>query len=192
MEIGSLWLLPFGVSDSWQSTPVFLPGESLWTEESHGHRIPTDRVRGSQRVRHDWTTKHSTVHDRDNNIWRREGQSILVFLPRESHGQRSLVGYSPWGHKETELLSHFRGTGPQNGHWLKMYSMFWKIEPYHFKVSSPSWCCHETSILSLLHSYIPAASERYSTSQRKWNSRSCVHCHPSFEIEDSLVWWDIM
>ena len=22
-----------------------------------------------------------------------------VFLPGESHGQRSLVGYSPWGHK---------------------------------------------------------------------------------------------
>ena len=31
-----------------------------------------------------------------------------VFLPGESHGQRSLVGYSPWGHKEsdtTEQLS---------------------------------------------------------------------------------------
>ena len=24
----------------------------------------------------------------------------LVFLPGESHGQRSLVGYSPWGLKE--------------------------------------------------------------------------------------------
>ena len=24
----------------------------------------------------------------------------LVFLPGESHGQRSLVGYSPWAHKE--------------------------------------------------------------------------------------------
>ena len=23
-----------------------------------------------------------------------------LFLPRESHGQRSLEGYSPWGHKE--------------------------------------------------------------------------------------------
>ena len=23
-----------------------------------------------------------------------------VFLPRKSHGQRSLVGYSPWGRKE--------------------------------------------------------------------------------------------
>ena len=25
-----------------------------------------------------------------------------VFLPGESHGQRSLVGYSPWGHKELD------------------------------------------------------------------------------------------
>ena len=26
-----------------------------------------------------------------------------VFLPGESHGQRSLVGYSPWGHKESGM-----------------------------------------------------------------------------------------
>ena len=26
----------------------------------------------------------------------------LVFLPGESHRQRSLVGYSPWGHKESD------------------------------------------------------------------------------------------
>ena len=26
-------------------------------------------------------------------------QATLVFLPRESHGQRSLVGYSPWGRR---------------------------------------------------------------------------------------------
>ena len=25
-----------------------------------------------------------------------------VFLPGESHGQRSLVGYSPWGCKESD------------------------------------------------------------------------------------------
>ena len=42
-----------------------------------------------------------------------EGQGYLptpVFLPGESHGGRSLVGYSPWGHKEldtTERL-HFQ------------------------------------------------------------------------------------
>ena len=27
-------------------------------------------------------------------------QPTPVFLPGESHGQRSLVGYSPWDHKE--------------------------------------------------------------------------------------------
>ena len=26
-----------------------------------------------------------------------------VFLPGESHGQRSLVGYSLWGHKESDM-----------------------------------------------------------------------------------------
>ena len=26
-----------------------------------------------------------------------------VFLPGESHGQRSLVGYSPWGRKESDM-----------------------------------------------------------------------------------------
>ena len=31
--------------------------------------------------------------------WRRAGQPTPLFLPGESHGQRSLVGYSPWCHK---------------------------------------------------------------------------------------------
>ena len=41
--------------------------------------------------------------------WRRKWQSIPVFLPGEFHGQRSLVSYRPWGHKEsdtTEQLTH--------------------------------------------------------------------------------------
>ena len=28
-----------------------------------------------------------------------------VFLPEKSHGQRSLVGYSPWGLKESDMTS---------------------------------------------------------------------------------------
>jgi len=31
--------------------------------------------------------------------WRREQQPTAVFLPGESHGQRSLGGYGPWGHE---------------------------------------------------------------------------------------------
>ena len=35
--------------------------------------------------------------------WRRAWQPTPVCLPGESHGQRSLVGYSPWGHKELDM-----------------------------------------------------------------------------------------
>ena len=38
--------------------------------------------------------------------WRREWLLPSVFLPRESHGQRSLAGYSPWGHKELDTTEH--------------------------------------------------------------------------------------
>ena len=30
------------------------------------------------------------------------GHGNPIFLPGESHGQKSLVGYSPWGHKESD------------------------------------------------------------------------------------------
>ena len=35
--------------------------------------------------------------------WRREWQPIPVFLPGESHGQRSLTGYSSWGCQELDM-----------------------------------------------------------------------------------------
>ena len=42
----------------------------------------------------------------------RAWQSAPVFLPGEFHGQRSLAGYSPWGHREsdsTEQLTYTQG-----------------------------------------------------------------------------------
>ena len=36
--------------------------------------------------------------------WRREWLASPVFLPGEFHGQRSLVGYSPWGGKELDTI----------------------------------------------------------------------------------------
>ena len=44
--------------------------------------------------------------------WRRKWQPTAVFLPEKPHEQRSLAGYSPWGHKEsdtTERLNHLQG-----------------------------------------------------------------------------------
>ena len=54
---------------------------------------------GTLRVRHNWVTSLSLfifMH------WRRTWQPTPVFLPGESHGQRSLVGCSPWGRTESD------------------------------------------------------------------------------------------
>ena len=42
-----------------------------------------------------------------NIPWRRKCQPTPGFLPRKSHGYRSLVGYSPWSHKELVCDSWF-------------------------------------------------------------------------------------
>ena len=83
------------------------------------------RFMGLQRVRHKWETelnwicRASLVAQMAKNLpamqetqvnpwvrmipWRREWQTTPVFLPREFHGQRSLVSYSPQGHKELDI-----------------------------------------------------------------------------------------
>ena len=35
--------------------------------------------------------------------WRRKWQPTPIFLPGESPGQRSLMGYSPWGRNEGDM-----------------------------------------------------------------------------------------
>ena len=61
---------------------------------------------GYLRVGHNWTTSLSLftfMH------WRRKWQPTPVFLPGKSHGQRSLVGCSLWGHEELDTTDqlHF-------------------------------------------------------------------------------------
>ena len=36
------------------------------------------------------------------SLGKENGSPFQVFLPRESHGQRNLEGYSPWGCKELD------------------------------------------------------------------------------------------
>ena len=37
-------------------------------------------------------------------VWRMKWHPTPVFLPGELHGQGSLAGYSPWGHKELDII----------------------------------------------------------------------------------------
>ena len=57
----------------------------------------------------------------------KEMQPTPVLLPAESHGWRSLVGYSPWGHKELDTTE-----------WLHFTSLLllvvWQKVTQHYKV----------------------------------------------------------
>ena len=45
--------------------------------------------------------------------WRSEWKPTLVFLPGKSHRQRSLVGYRPWGCKESDTTERLTLSLPQ-------------------------------------------------------------------------------
>ena len=64
--------------------------------------------------------------------WKRKWQPAPVFLPGESHGQRSLAGCSPWGRKESDTTE-----ATQHAHMLKSV--------YVSSVSSASWTTASTS-----------------------------------------------
>ena len=67
-----------------------------------------------------------------SSLWRRKWHPIPVFLPGESHGRRSLVGYSPRGRKESDtterlhfLYGKMQGSGlTKIDHFLYM-AAFW-------------------------------------------------------------------
>ena len=71
------------------------PDRSL---EGAVQRFPTD---GPPAMQETWVGKIP---------WRREWQSIPGLLPGKSHGQRSLVGYSPGGCKELDTTERLHFT----------------------------------------------------------------------------------
>ena len=46
----------------------------------------------------------------DGIFWRRQWHPTPLLLPGKSHGQRSLVGCSPWGRQESDTTSDFTFT----------------------------------------------------------------------------------
>ena len=57
--------------------------------------------------------------------WRTEWQPAPVFLSGKSHEQRSLVGYSPWSHKESDiteqLSTHNMGEPWKHAKWKNLH-----------------------------------------------------------------------
>jgi len=60
--------------------------------------------------------------------WSRNWQPTPVILPEKFHGQRSLVGYSPWDRKELDVTEHIRTFCIYP--YLYMYLCLWTCENY--------------------------------------------------------------
>ena len=56
--------------------------------------------------------------------WRRKWHLILVFLPEKSYRQRSLAGYSPQSHKESDTTEHISVSNIVDGNLLKFTIRF--------------------------------------------------------------------
>ena len=67
--------------------------------------------------------------------WGRERLPAPVCLPGESHGQRSLAGYSPWGHKESDITDNTQKM-PQGSHPCPNHSTLMS----RIKLPAVSWC----------------------------------------------------
>ena len=95
-----------------------------WYHRSNGHELgqtPGDgEGQGGLTCCSPWVSESDMTRRLNNkyhltyiivNVWRRRWHPTPVLLPEKSHGQRSLVGCSPWGHEESDsterLHSHF-------------------------------------------------------------------------------------
>ena len=65
--------------------------------------------------------------------WRKDWLPTPVFLPGEFHGQRSLVGCSPWGHKESDTTEQLKQILKNSPIHMKMKNVSSKIKDDHYK-----------------------------------------------------------
>ena len=91
--------------------------------------------------------------------WRKKWQPTPVFLPGKFHGQKSLVGYSPWSCKESD-------TDEQ----LNTHTCLWSFLAKNEVSFSRAGLCH---IVDTCHLYLLKKVENAVLSST--NHTSCVH-----------------
>ena len=98
----------------WRISMVCLALELVHSWVELGFRVGMEDFGASlvaQRLKHLPARRETWVHPWVRKIlWRRKWQPTPVFLPGESHGQKSLVGYSPQGRKELDMTERLHFT----------------------------------------------------------------------------------
>ena len=93
------------------------------------------------------SSKESTCNARDRfDTWvrkipsRRKWQSTPVFSPRKSHGQSSLAGHRPWGHKESDTTECLSAHAKQKAHLSLSVMISFSVSINLFNKSWPNKC----------------------------------------------------
>ena len=95
-----------------QPIPLFLSGKSHGQRSLVGY---SPQGLKSQTWPRDWILTLTHTHTvNKHGTWRRKWQPTPVLLSGKSHGPRSLVGYSPWGRKESDMTERLHVTSWQN------------------------------------------------------------------------------
>ena len=122
--------------------------------------------------------------------WRWAWQPTPVLLPGESHGQRSLVDYSPWGCRESEMTehAHLELTGGQQSRTLP-HSFRWRSNLPTLSVPRGEWWSvlqHlvHSSLLTVFYSRASLPSGCLFGSLR-----TLSHCTVSYEALCVTEWW---
>ena len=84
----------------------------------------------------------------DNKVllYSRKWHPTPVLLPGKSHGLRILVGYSPWGHKESDTTERLHFTSLYSiGNYIQYPSINHNVKNMHIYVSESLCCTPETN-----------------------------------------------
>ena len=82
---------------------------------------------GSGREAQEKGYMHTHVRAHTHTHWSRNWQPTPAFLPGEFHGQRSLEGYSPWGHKESDTTKPLTHTHTHTHIQLIHFAIQWTL-----------------------------------------------------------------
>ena len=149
--------------------------------------------------------------------WSRKWQPTPVFLSGKSHGQRSLAGYSPWGHKKLDAAEHtyywpchshiFSPTRssslkkPPSGPMLQYLTTWYSIssgrETPHSTASMSLWPPIRAVDIQLIPSALLSTQlamlcsamgkKKYTDSENAWWARLCPGCSV-LSAADTMPW----
>ena len=112
----------------------FKKGYTSWKKKKGGGAIASLVAQTVKRLPAKWETRVRFLGW--EYPWRRKWQSTPALLPGKSHGWRSLIGYSPWGRKESDTTERLHCTS-----WKRADEMWLVVN--NFNTLHNVFCVHK-------------------------------------------------